>query len=386
GEIGELIIGGVGVGMGYVNRDQLNRERFLLPRDQAERRYRSGDLVSLDVDGILWHRGRSDDQIKIGGYRIELGEIRAALQRLPRIQEVVVLPRQRASGPSIVAYVIETTDAESSSNDRSTGKEQTAAQNHSAAWRRMLADVLPGYMIPAAIIPVASFPMTAGDKLDVAALPMPASDRPALPAPPVLPRTTDEKRLAQIWIDILEVEPIGVEDSFFDLGGTSLAAAQMVAAANQAGFPIRVTDVFSNRTIRELLRRCGQQEASDPTGVPTSSTRNRPGCADHGYPKDAIAIIGMAARMPGADDVETFWKNLVAGRQTLRRFQAHELDPGVSQNDRIDPRYVPVRGILKDAEHFDASFFGVLPNSAALMDPQHRVLIQLAWHAMEDAG
>src|SRR5690606_7374448 len=101
---------------------------------------------------------------------------------------------------------------------------------------------------------------------------------------------------------------------------------------------------------------------------------------------DPIAIIAMAGRFPGADSIETFWRNLCESRDSITRFNADELDPAVGIADRSDPAYVPARGVINDVEQFDAAFFGISPREAELMDPQHRVFLELSWECIERAG
>ena len=101
---------------------------------------------------------------------------------------------------------------------------------------------------------------------------------------------------------------------------------------------------------------------------------------------DGIAIVGMAGRFPGAASVRELWDNLLAGREGITRFGPGELSPGLPAVQTRHPRYVPARGVLSDADRFDAGFFGIASREAVLIDPQQRVFLELAWNALEDAG
>jgi amino acid adenylation domain-containing protein len=236
GASGEIHIGGVQVGRGYLNRPELTAERFIAnPFVEGERLYRTGDLGRFRPDGTIEYLGRNDFQVKIRGFRIELGEIEARLAEHPGVREAVVLAREDAPGDKrLVAYYTSPVDA---------------AAPGAEALRAHLAASLPEYMVPAAYVPLETLPLTANGKLDRNALPAP--DRNALAArgyEPPLGET--EERLARIWAALLRVERIGRHDNFFELGGHSLLGVRMLSRLRQAsGADLPLADLFAHPTL-----------------------------------------------------------------------------------------------------------------------------------------
>ncbi|WP_244168576.1 non-ribosomal peptide synthetase [Mycobacterium malmoense] len=240
GVVGELYVAGRGVARGYLGRPGLTASRFVAcpfggPDAPGQRMYRTGDLARWDSDGQLHYLGRMDDQVKIRGYRIELGEIRATLTGLRGVGQAVVIVREDRPGDKrLVAYV--------------TG---TADPTHI---RGRLADRLPNYMVPAAIVALDDIPLTLNGKLDIRALPAPdfeSAEHYRAPGDAV------EEILAGIYAQVLGVERVGVDDSFFDLGGDSILSMQVVARARAAGVVFRPRDVFVEQTVARLARVAG---------------------------------------------------------------------------------------------------------------------------------
>ncbi|BBZ28129.1 hypothetical protein MMAD_24240 [Mycolicibacterium madagascariense] len=233
GVIGELYVAGAGVASGYVRRGGLTASRFVACPfgGPGARMYRTGDLVRWRADGQLDYLGRADEQVKIRGYRIELGDVRAALAGLGGVAQAAVLAREDRPGDTrLVAYLTGTADPR--------------------AVRAELAELLPAYMIPAAVVSVPELPLTANGKLDVRALPAPeyAADDYRAPGTPA------EEILAGIFADVLGVERVGVDDSFFDLGGDSISSMQVVTRARAAGLTCRTRDLFVEQTVARLAR------------------------------------------------------------------------------------------------------------------------------------
>ncbi len=197
--------------------------------------YRTGDLVCWGADGQLRYLGRADEQVKIRGYRIELGEVRAALAGLDGVEQAVVIAREDRPGDKrLVGYVTGTADP--------------------AGLRAALAERLPAYMVPAAVVVVTALPLTVNGKLDTRALPAPEyqdADRYRAPASAV------EEILAGIYAQVLGLERVGVDDSFFDLGGDSILSMQVVARARAAGVMCRPRDIFVEQTVARLARVAG---------------------------------------------------------------------------------------------------------------------------------
>ena len=201
GVVGELYVAGAGVGVGYVAAGGVDGVAVcgvpVQRRDRpGTRMYRSGDLVWWGPDGQLRYLGRADEQVKIRGYRIELGEVRAALAGLAGVEQAVVIAREDRPGDKrLVGYVTGTADP--------------------AETRAALAERLPAYMVPAAVVVIDALPLTVNGKLDTRALPAPEyadADRYRAPASPT------EEILAGIYAQVLALERVGVDDSFFDAG------------------------------------------------------------------------------------------------------------------------------------------------------------------------
>ena len=359
GEEGELFLGGRGLARGYLGRADLDAERFVVDAASGERLYRTGDRVRRDADGVLHFVGRVDHQVKIRGHRIEPAEIEAALARLPGMRAGAVIAREGAGGKRLVAYVV------------ADGWDAVVA-------RAELARTLPDYMLPSAFVALPALPITANGKLDRAALPAPGRERPPLARPYRAPRDAAETAVCTAFADVLELDRVGVDDAFFELGGDSLSALRVLRLLRERGVgDLRPVQLFGAPTPAALARRLAGEEAPVPQ-TKTSKSRNDA--------HEAIAIVGMAGRFPGADDVEAFWRNLCDGRESIRFFRADELDPSIPSALRDDPGYVPARGVLDHVECFDAGFFGIAPLEAQLMDPQHRHFLETAWHALEHAG
>ncbi|MGO9384239.1 MAG: amino acid adenylation domain-containing protein, partial [Mycobacterium sp.] len=237
GVVGELYVAGAGAGYGYMGRAGLTASRFVAcPFGGAGapgiRMYRTGDLVCWGADGQLRYLGRADEQVKIRGYRIELGEVRAALAGLDGVEQAVVIAREDRPGDKrLVGYVTGTADP--------------------ARIRDALAEQLPAYMVPAAVVMLGALPLTPNGKLDKRALPAPEyqdGDRYRAPASAV------EEILAGIYAQVLRLERVGVDDSFFDLGGDSILSMLVVVWARAAGVICRPRDIFVEQTVARLAR------------------------------------------------------------------------------------------------------------------------------------
>ncbi|WP_156768144.1 non-ribosomal peptide synthetase, partial [Mycobacterium sp. E1386] len=233
GVVGELYLAGRGVGCGYVRRAGLTASRFVANPfgGPGARMYRTGDLVSWGEDGQLQYFGRSDEQVKIRGYRIELGEIQSVLKGLDGVENAAVIAREDRPGDKrLVGYITGTADP--------------------AAIRATLADRLPPYMVPAAVVVLEALPLTGNGKLDKRALPAPEYATAEYRAP----GDAVEEILADIYAQVLGLERVGVDASFFDLGGDSILSMQVVARARAAGILFRPRDVFVEQSVARLAR------------------------------------------------------------------------------------------------------------------------------------
>jgi amino acid adenylation domain-containing protein/non-ribosomal peptide synthase protein (TIGR01720 family) len=234
GVVGELYVAGSGLAYGYVGRAGLSGTRFVACPFGAPgaRMYRTGDLVRWSADGQLEYVGRADEQVKIRGYRIELGEIQAAFCELDGVEQAVVIAREdRAGDKRLVAYITGSADPVSA--------------------RAAVAERLPVYMVPAAVVAIDVLPLTVNGKLDTKALPAPEyQDVDSYRAP----SDAVEEILAGIYAQVLGLERVGIDESFFELGGDSILSMQVVARARAAGVLCRPRDVFVEQTVARLAQ------------------------------------------------------------------------------------------------------------------------------------
>jgi amino acid adenylation domain-containing protein len=256
---GELYIGGVQVARGYQGRAAMTAERFVPDPYSAEggaRLYRTGDRARWRADGAIEYLGRLDFQVKVRGFRIELGEIEVRLAEHPEVREAVVLAREDVPGDSrLVAYVVGEVDADEV--------------------RAHLRGSLPEYMVPSAFVFLQALPLTPNGKLDRKALPAPdlatAEDR------YVAPRTPAEEVVAGIWAEVLRLERVGVEESFFDLGGHSLLLVKVQTRLREAfGVPVPITHLFRYLTVSALAAALETPQA-EPAAAPADEARVRDG-------------------------------------------------------------------------------------------------------------
>ena len=236
---GELYIGGDGIARGYLGYPELTAEKFVphpYSTEPGARLYRTGDLVRYLSDGNIDFLGRMDQQVKLRGFRIELGEIETVLQQHPAVRESVVVFRENAPGHKrLVAYVVE--DSETSPGAQLIPELRSWVQQH-----------LPDYFMPAHFIVLDKLPLTPNGKVDRRVLPAPDNNTESETF--LAPRTPEEVKIAEIWTDVLEINPIGVETNFFDLGGHSLLATRIVTRIREAfslNMPLRV--LFDSPTI-----------------------------------------------------------------------------------------------------------------------------------------
>ena len=236
GCVGELYLGGAGVARGYLGRAGLTAERFVAdPFAGGSRLYRTGDLVRWDRDGRLEFVGRADSQVKLRGFRIELGEIEAALRDLPDVALAVVsVLRQPSGGKALVAHV--TLD--------------TGSEADTQKMRDALSAILPGYMVPTAIVIVPALPLNPNGKVDRRALPAPDWDS-AAQSGFEEPRTPTEELVAEIFSQILRRKRVGRHDNFFDIGGDSVKSIQVAGEIHRAlDLSIPTRTLFDAQTVQ----------------------------------------------------------------------------------------------------------------------------------------
>ncbi|WP_231990760.1 non-ribosomal peptide synthetase, partial [Mycobacterium sp. 852002-30065_SCH5024008] len=315
GVVGELYVAGHGVGVGYWRRSGLTASRFLacpFTGASGTRMYRTGDLVCWGDDGQLRYVGRADEQVKVRGYRIELGEIQTTLASVDGVDQAVVITREDHPGDKrLIGYI-------------------TQSASHTVdpvAIRTQLADRLPSYMVPAAIMVLKTLPLTVNGKLDTRALPAPDYTGAHYRAP----GTLTEDILAGIYAQVLGIKRVGVDDSFFDLGGNSLSAMRLIAAVNTSlDANLSVRTIFEAPTIAQLAPRIQAGGGGGlapllagprPERVPLSFGQSRLWFVDQLLGPSAVYNLPIAVRLHGPLDVEALGAALgdvVARHESLR--------------------------------------------------------------------
>lgn len=238
-EIGEIAVKSHYLSPGYWQRPDLTAAVFQdSPDGQSSRIYRTGDMGRMLPNGCLVHCGRKDFQVKIRGHRIEVGEIQMALLDLPAVKEAIVVAQEDQPGDQrLVAYFVPI--------------EQPAPTV--SALRRALAQTLPDYMVPSVFVTLDTLPKAPNGKISLSTLPQPDRKRPPLDSSYVGPRTVVEEQLVELWCDVLDVSPIGILDSFFELGGTSLRATQIISRLHDRfGVRLPIQTLFDSPTIDGL--------------------------------------------------------------------------------------------------------------------------------------
>ncbi|OBH01999.1 non-ribosomal peptide synthetase [Mycobacterium sp. E136] len=335
GVIGEIYIGGTHIAHGYHDRPRLTAERFVAdPFNPGGRLYRSGDLARRNGDGDIEFVGRADEQVKIRGFRIELGEVAAAISVDPSVgQAVVVVSDLPGMGKSLVGYVTPAEDIETVDVERI---------------RSRVAAALPEYMTPAAYVVIDEIPITAHGKIDRAALPEPDIDSGAAFREPA---DGTERRIADLFAELLERDRIGADDSFFDLGGHSLLATKLVAGVRSAfNVDIGVREVFELGTVAALAQRIDSSAAGParPRLVPVphdgpllmSASQLRMWFQYRIDGPSPVNNIPFAARIHGPCDTEAFVQAVrdVVGRHEVLRTTYREIDGAPYQivNDAVE--------------------------------------------------
>ncbi len=351
---GEIAILGEALADGYTN-PELTKEKFvyLNYRGKSTRAYLSGDIGYVDGEGYIYCLGRKDEQIKISGYRVELGEIEVSISRVAGIKNAVVKSFDINDAKILIAYYI--------SNDTNLDDKTI---------KTVLSKTLPPYMIPSRFIRLDEFPYTSSGKVDKKNLPNPIAHNSKIE----MQEIDIKSMIANTIKSILNVSVLSDDDNFFDLGMSSLLAIKTASILkNEYKIKVPVSHIFSYPSLRQLY--------SAYNGVNESQKLLKLNKVN-----EDIAIIAMTGRFPGADSLDDFWEIIKSGRSTITSFTKEELDPYLPKDLINDPLYVKARGILKDADCFDANFFGISPKEAELMDPQQRLFLELSYEVLQKAN
>ncbi|OXM68366.1 hypothetical protein CF165_12640 [Amycolatopsis vastitatis] len=367
GITGELYLAGIGVARGYLGRPALTAERFVAdPFVPGERMYRTGDLAYWTDEGELVSAGRADDQVKIRGFRVEPREIEFALSGYPRITQAAVTVRE----DRLLAYV-------------------TPADIDTQAVREDLASRLPQYMVPAAVVALDALPLTAHGKIDRRALPDPDF---TAGAPARTPATEAERVLCGLFAELLGLERVGVDDSFFELGGDSILAMQLAARARHTGLTFAAADVFDGRTPERIAQLAGSpllEPAPSPQAdgvgeIPWTPVMSVLGDGVVG-PRFAQWVVVGAPPELTEEALVTGAAALVDTHDVLR---ARVVDDAAGRRLVVGERgSVDVRGAVTRVEAGDGSPDEVAEEAArdavGRLDPAAGVMLQVVW---VDAG
>jgi acyl carrier protein len=342
GTPGELYIAGAGLARGYLHHPGRTAERFVPdPHGPAgSRMYRSGDIVGHNRDGMLDFLGRADDQVKIRGFRVEPGEIETVLSAFPGLTQVVVTAREAEGDKRLVAYFVGEGAIDAG-----------ALRDHTAA-------ALPDYMVPAAFVALDAFPLTPNGKVDHRALPAPEFTATATYR---APRTADEEKLCALFAKVLGTERVGIDDSFFDLGGHSLRATQLIGELRTAfDADVSIRQLFGAPTVAALLallraqdpqaRRPVLARSGRPARVPLSTAQHRMWFLQQWDGPSPLYNLPVVLRLSGdldRDALEEAVRDVTVRHESLRTVVGEEA--GVPYQVVLDPAdlhlVLPVRAV-----------------------------------------
>ncbi|UCH96422.1 MAG: amino acid adenylation domain-containing protein, partial [Candidatus Aminicenantes bacterium] len=365
---GEIMIACPHITPGYWQDGEATKKTFG-ENQGIGRWYRTGDLGRLLPDGNIEFMGRKDLQVKIRGFRVEIGEIETVLLQMENVREAAVVPRKTVSTDTyLCAFIV------------------AAKELNVTELREFLSGELPDYMIPTSFVQLEQMPLTQSGKIDRKALAELDKEPLKLNETFTAPKTGIEKITADTWKEVLNLEEVGINDNFFDLGGNSFDIIKVNNKLNQRlERSIPIVKLFEYPTIGKLSRYLSGREST--RGLQNEQSPLIPPAPKPGQTGLEIAVIGMAGRFPGARNIDEFWENIKNGTESISYFSDEELEEVGVDPDRLkNPDYVKAKGLLEDIEYFDASFFNITPKEAELMDPQLRFFLECTWEALEHAG
>eukprot|EP01044_Picomonas_judraskeda_P003379 COSAG03_NODE_277_length_9517_cov_112.780739_4_plen_1043_part_00 len=321
-----------------------------------------------------------DSTVKIRGFKVSIPFVESTIKEHPRVATAAIMPQMDTStnvAKSLAAYIV--------------GKDGIMSETHLQELKDDLQRALPSFAFPQHWIVLEKLPTKGGEsrKLDRQALP-PVETTVKAPSAGSKVAAQAGSRMEEVvlecWSAVLGLgsDAISTSDNFFEVGGHSLLAAKLVGELGKKyGINASVLDIYDHPTIVTLAQHLARDEPSaDDADQPTSRKKRR---QQEG--SSAIAIVGLAGRFPGANNVEEFWEHLKTGHDAIRRFTVEELvSCGVPPEVYNHPDYVAAGQVCDDIDKFDSAFWGIGKLEAEIMDPQHRVFMEVAWHAMEAAG
>ncbi len=366
GVYGEVCIAGRGLAVGYLNNPGETNSKFIKTQELPEiTLYRTGDKGRLLENGEVALSGRLDDQVKIRGYRIEFGEIENQVLDIEQIGMAAVKDYTDSKGNKQLALFY------------SLKKSHEKPKYDQMYVRACLRKKLPEYMIPTYIEMLEQMPCLISGKIDRSRL--------------EVKKAQSQKQeiggcdsnlatsLLAIWKDVLDSQKVSIRDNFFDIGGNSLAMMEVKKRIyDLLGYSVSIIQLFEYPTIEALTNMLNKTNKNNRLTI-----ENNPVDTEN----EAIAVIGLDCRFPGADCLDEFWLNLISGVENITFFTDEELEEaGVPRNIYTQNNYVRAKGYVENAEYFDADFFGYSYKEANRMDPQHRIFHQCVWRVLENAG
>ncbi len=364
GALGQLAIGGACVALGYLGNSHATDRAFVAdPNIDGAFLYLTGDTAIERPDGVLEFHGRVDRQIKLNGRRVEIDGVEEILRTQDSVQDAaVVLHDEAGQAKSLVAFIV----PEPAHRD----SETLVADLRQATGDDLHRDVFPRH-----VKICDAFPLTKTGKVDrKALLDLWIADQNADAQPNI-----KTGAIGQIWQDVIGCRAPRDGDTFFDLGGTSL---QLIEAHSKIedllGFTFDIATMFETARLADLTQRLSDLKAARP-GKSVASTS---ATGAH----EPIAIVGMAARLPGVDSLDAFWNVTRAGESVIDHFDPTDAEDSFSPAERSADNYVPARSIIADADAFDPEFFGMRKRAAELTDPQARVFLETTHEALENAA
>ena len=386
GSTGELCIGGIGVNCGYHNNLELTKTRFLDNSFHPGRLYRTGDLAKFIAPGKLILVGRTDSQVKVRGYRIELEDISTAIASHQEISAAVVISRD----DQIIAYCLRSDQHKHHANeDHQTGTEWSL----DSFLRPWLANRLPAYMIPAFFVRMDTFPRTVNGKIDRKALPDPIQTTNSR-SMGAKPQSEVESHIISVWSHVLGHDRIGINDNFFQIGGTSLRIPHVKTDLERLlGRAILTAKLFEHYTVQMLAKYL--TDGVDDSNPSTSSTPSVPSNQSEQShlaieKNEDIAIIAMACHLPGGITCpEQYWKFLEQGLDGITDVPKDRWDGDTlfdANADAPGKSYSRRGGFIDGIDTFDAPFFGISPTEAKTLDPAQNLILETCWEGFEGAG
>lgn len=363
---GEIYFAGECLAEGYLNKPELTKKSFFpltMQDGSTQLVYKTGDLGHYTEEKEIFFLGRIDDQVKISGFRIETGEIEAVAAELSGVEQAVVIVKEYEDSQKYLElfYV---------SGHNQVGQKEMVA--HLKKW-------LPSYMIPTSCIRKDHFPQTSNGKIDRKLLAADRVNANNFKDSYVKPRGTTEVQLAEIWRKLLNLDQVGRDDHFFELGATSLLAQKMAIDVSKAfGKEFTVTKIYQFPKLKDqasFLNKNDREISERKFSKNVKNDQNRD-----------VAVISTASRFPGAKNSEEFWEFIKNGKETIQFFDIEELAPSEQVKAKLNPNYVKARGIIEDIKLFDYEFFGINPKLASVMDPQQRLFLEVAFEALDSVG